>query len=54
MADTNQNTRGQLPDNDPFAELTRIMGLDPRPAASATVSVTIHRSREAVSGQSGV
>ena len=40
MADTNQNTRGQLPDNDPFAELTRIMGLDPRPAASAAAPAT--------------
>lgn len=35
MADTNQNTRGQFLDDDPFAELTRIMGLDPRPAAPA-------------------
>lgn len=30
MADSNQNTRAQFFDDDPFAELTRIMGHDPR------------------------
>ena len=41
MADTNQNRRAEFFDDDPFAELTRIMGHDPRgqepaqPAAAA-------------------
>ena len=38
MADSNQTRRDDfdgITDNDPFAELTRIMGLDPRPSGAA-------------------
>lgn len=54
MADTNQNGRAEFFDDDPFAELTRIMGHDPRAAGAAPAAAAddlgLDLERELMSG----